>query len=35
MLTRVGQLYQNMEFNLGVAQALFDLKNIILKEKAN
>jgi len=35
MLTGVGQLYQKMESNLGVTEALFDLKNVILKGKAN
>ena len=35
MLTELEQLYQKMESNLGVAQALFDLKNILLTEKVN
>ena len=30
MLTGLGQLYQKMESNLGVTEALFDRKNIIL-----
>ena len=29
----VGQLHQKTESNLGVAQALFDLKNIIFTQK--
>lgn len=36
MLTGLGQLYQKMESNLGVTEALFDRKNIILLiEKVN